>query len=237
MTGRLALLAVVLAAVGPRALAAQQQRVDAIADSCAATDTATAWQHADSIWTARGERHWTNDALRHRLIALQDSDQAMRLVPGLADSLRDSSFVRRMAVRDSADAAALMAIVARSGWPTRTMVGAAGAHAAFLIAQHNTRIQPEALRRMRALPPAEVKRSDLALLEDRVLVDAGKPQRYGTQLRWSNAGQAMVFDSIADFAHLDARRAAAGLPPLGVYICLVRGLYQRPVIDPRPGGL
>jgi hypothetical protein len=86
---------------------------------------------------------------------------------------------------------------------------------------------------MGALPRAEVKRSDLALLEDRVLVSEGKPQRYGTQLQWSSEHNAMMFNPIADFANVDARRADAGLPPLGVYICLVRGLYQREVVDPR----
>jgi len=45
----------------------------------------------------------------------------------------------------------------------------------------------------------------------------------------------MTFDPIADVAHLDARRAAAGLPPLTSYLCLMRVMYGREVVDPREG--
>jgi hypothetical protein len=58
-------------------------------------------------------------------------------------------------------------------------------------------------------------------------------QRYGTQLKFSADDKHMTFDPIADVAHLDARRAAAGLPPLTSYLCLMRAMYGREVVDPR----
>lgn len=149
------------------------------------------------------------------------------------DSMQVPAFARRMMRADSANAAALMTIVDSFGWPTRSMVGTDGASAAFLIAQHNPSIQQEALRRMLALPGGQVNPSDLALLQDRVLTSAGKPQVYGTQLKPSPAGT-LMFDSIADVAHVDRRRADAGLFPLSVYICMIRGMYGRDVADPRP---
>lgn len=69
--------------------------------------------------------------------------------------------------------------------------------------------------------------------EDRVFTNAGKPQLYGTQLGLAAGDSALVFDSIADLVHLARRRAAAGLPPLDVYICMVRGMYGHDVVDPR----
>jgi hypothetical protein len=166
-------------------------------------------------------------------MALERRDQALRQVPDLMDSMQVPAFARRMMRADSANAAALMTIVDSFGWPTRSMVGTDGASAAFLIAQHNPGIQQEALRRMLALPGGQVNPSDLALLQDRVLTDAGKPQVYGTQLKPSPDGT-LVFDSIADVANVDRRRADAGLFPLSVYICMIRGMYGRDVADPRP---
>jgi len=84
---------------------------------------------------------------------------------------------------------------------------------------------------MRALPPAEVPPGDFAMLEDRVRVHDGQPQRYGTQLSLDGTGP-MRFDPIEDLEHLDARRAEAGLPPLDVYSCMLRAFYGRDVVRP-----
>ena len=143
--------------------------------------------------------------------------------------MRDAGFTRRMAARDSADSATLRAIMDRYGWPGRGLVGADGASAAWLVAQHVAGLQRDALRLMRALPAGEVSPSDMALLEDRILVSDGKPQRYGTQLTWANE-----FSPIEDIAHLDERRAAVGLPPLSVYLCMMKAFTGHDVKDPRP---
>ncbi|HEU4631998.1 MAG TPA: DUF6624 domain-containing protein [Gemmatimonadaceae bacterium] len=212
--------------------AAQQSPADSIATACMASDTATAWRRVSAAWSDERGHTWSNDSLRRRLIALGERDQAVRNAPALADSMRDPAFVRRMAERDSADAAELRAIIDRYGWPGRSLVGARGASAAFLVAQHNPALQHEALRLMQALPAGEVSPSDLAMLEDRVRVSDGRPQRYGTQLHDSGDGRTLVFDPIEDLAHLDERRAAAGLPPLPVYLCIIRGLSGREVQPP-----
>lgn len=213
--------------------AAQRSALDSIAATCMARDTSTAWQRVSAAWADERDSTWRNDSLRRQLIALAERDQAVRNAPALADSMRDSAFVRRMAERDSIDAAALRAIIDRYGWPSRSLVGAKGASAAFLVAQHNPSLQHEALRLMRALPPGEVSPSDLAMLEDRVRVSDGQPQRYGTQLHESDDGRTMVFDPIEDVAHLEERRAAAGLPPIPVYRCLMRAYSGREVQPPR----
>lgn len=58
------------------------------------------------------------------------------------------------------------------------------------------------------------------MLEDRVLVHQGKPQRFGSQF---NAGPDGVFRfaPISDTVGLDARRAAVGMLPLSQYVCLL----------------
>jgi hypothetical protein len=224
-------LAALAATVAPAA--AQGSALDSVVAACAARDTSTAWQRVSAAWTDERDSTWSNDSLRRQLIALGQRDQAVRDAPAIADSMADTAFVRRMAQRDSADAAELRAIIARYGWPGRSLVGAKGASAAWIVAQHNPSLEHEALRLMRALPAGEVSPGDLAMLEDRVRVHDGQPQRYGTQLHQGDDGRTLVFDPIEDVAHLDERRAAAGLPPMPVYRCMMRAYSGREVPPPR----
>ena len=55
----------------------------------------------------------------------------------------------------------------------------------------------------------------VAYLTDRVLVNEGKPQRYGTQMTMQ--GDQIVPKPIEDAEHVDARRASVGLPPMAEY--------------------
>ena len=41
------------------------------------------------------------------------------------------------------------------------------------------------------------------------------------------------FDPIEDVEHLDERRAKVGMPPMSVYLCVMRGIYGRDLPDPR----
>lgn len=217
------------ASLAPAVARARQSHLDSIVTACTAGDTSTRWQQVLQAWQADTSPRWTNDSLRLALLALKRADQELRVVPNLTDSVRDTAFVRRLAARDAADSAALQAIMVRYGWPGRSLVGPDGASAAWQVVQHVFGLQHEALRQMRALPAGEVSPTDLAMLEDRVLVSDSQPQHYGTQLDWE--GQ---FQTIADVSHLDERRAAVGLPPLSVYLCMMRGFYGHDIKDPRP---
>jgi hypothetical protein len=208
----------------------QQQRpytsqADSIVASCIARDTSTGWQRMSATWS--DERlGWRNDSLRRVLIAMAEADQAVRPTTGIVDSMKNPAFARRMAERDSAGLVRLREIVRRFGWPTKSMVGARGASAAFLIAQHNEPFQPEALRLMRALPPGEVNQSELAMLQDRVLTNSGRPQKYASQLK-PVTGDVMEFYPIDSVSRVDARRASVGLPPMPVYLCMMQGFGGR----------
>lgn len=221
----------------PLAAAAQTPGADSAVNACLARDTATVWKQVAEQWSAAADTagSWSNDSLRRVLLALGRRDQAVRSGPDLADSLDSPAFRQRMAQADSADASALQDVIAQFGWPTRAMVGVQGAGAAFLIVQHNPGMQFEALTLMRALPAGQYSPADFATLDDRWLVANGRPQLFGTQLHLVGNGP-MRFDSIADPARLDGRRARAGLPPLTVYACMLQAMYGRPVAAPPRGG-
>lgn len=179
-------------------------------------DSTTAWARAQAAWrddTVR--RPWSNDSLRRVLIALGDTDQAMRY--DIIRHLDDTARVHRMVHADSAHQLQLRAIIARFGWPTRSLVGAKAAESAWLIVQHSdSAFENEGLRLMTAQRPGEVNPEYVAYLTDRTRVFANRPQLYGTQYSAAGKGK-WKLDPIEDSAHVDARRAAAGMEPLVIY--------------------
>lgn len=113
----------------------------------------------------------------------------------------------------------LARLVRRDGWPGISVAGADGAHAAWLLAQHADRL-PEVQRMFlgamrEAVERGDAERKDLAYLEDRVRVNAGRPQLYGTQYGVTEAGFGPR--PIEDPGRLDERRAAVGLQPMAEY--------------------
>lgn len=120
-------------------------------------------------------------------------------------------------------------IVEKYGWPSNTLVGKDGSHAAWLLVQHadaNTKFQRKCLDLMTKLPKDEVSQTDLAYLTDRVLLAEGKKQVYGTQFTIS-AGK-WEPRPLEDAENVDKRRAEVGLKPLAEYVKDLQSLYGSP---------
>jgi uncharacterized protein DUF6624 len=121
---------------------------------------------------------------------------------------------------DDGRLARMKEIIAKYGWPGRSLVGTEAAAAAWLIVTHAVRdvtFQRLALEAMKKLPPCEVENSHLADLTDRVLIGEGKKQLYGTMLDVKEDGK-FAPKPIEDEANVDKRRAALGLQPLAEMI-------------------
>ncbi len=110
-------------------------------------------------------------------------------------------------------------VVAESGWPTAADIGADGMEALFYIVQHGpTDLQRAALPGFRvAWRAGDLEGQHIALMTDRILMNDGQPQVYGTQFRAVPGGR-MGLVPIRDAAHVDQRRAAMGMPPLAEYL-------------------
>lgn len=124
---------------------------------------------------------------------------------------------------DRANTASLKKIVDQIGWPTRSEVGPDGAGAAWLLAQHadlDPVFQEQALALMKAAPCGEVDPKNIAYLEDRVLVNKRKPQRFGTQCCIVE-GVVKPFP-IEDETRVDERRLAIGLPTMAEHLLRMR---------------
>lgn len=165
-----------------------------------------------------------HDELRRQLLAMAAEDQRIRHLVDEYTGPRGEiphDLVPEWTQVDAANTARLAQIVAEHGWPTRSLVGDDGAHAAWLLAQHadrNPGLQRRFLDLIRAAVAVnEASDVDLAYLTDRVAMHAGQPQLYGTQLCRDPHGRLTPY-RIADPDHVDQRRAALGLCPLADYL-------------------
>ena len=210
-SGLLIFLAGIVLAVVPSALAAQSR-------TCAPLDTTAAWVQVNRAWSTERPAGWSNDSLRRVLLALADTDQAARKDFGARAT--DTTYGRQLMALDSTLARRMSGILDRFGLPTRAMVGAAGADAAMLIVQHNWSLQERVLALTDSLPPGQLSPQAVAMLEDRVRVHEGRTQRFGTQFTLG-PDKRFHYAPAEDVAHLDTRRAAAGMPPMRQYVCLL----------------
>jgi Family of unknown function (DUF6624) len=121
----------------------------------------------------------------------------------------------------------LREIVEDRGWPGRTLVGEDGAEHAWLLAQHadhqldSQRLFLEALRQAVASDEAPARHA--AYLIDRVAMNEGRPQTYGTQITEMRNGEGIPWP-VEDPERLDERRESVGLPPFAEYVAQWRGL-------------
>lgn len=152
-----------------------------------------------------------NEQLRTELLARAERDQAAR------KSLPPAQQVQRwedvIAPVDRANTARMREIVAEHGWPGYALAGMDGAHAAWLLVQHAPdQFQEECLPLLEdAVARGDAAPRDLAYLTDRVLMQRGEPQVYGTQYL-ARDGELRPW-TVRDPDQLDQRRAVLGLPP------------------------
>lgn len=171
--------------------------------------------------------HHFNEQLAAVLLQLGERDQQARQA---AMANRTDTNLRATIQRvDHENREYLRGIVKQHGWPGRSLVGEHSAHAAWLVAQHSDEdpaFQKQCLKLMSAAPDGEVSRVDLAFLTDRVLINAGKKQRYGTQFK--QVGWRFVPEPMDDWKKVDERRRKIGLPPLAQYAREMQELYGPP---------
>lgn len=189
--------------------------------------------HADARWQdvldkcraaeAAFAKSLKEPALRAELLQRMQRDQAIR---------RELDFdnqeqLKEMARIDAENTAWMKGVIEKHGWPGNSMVGPDGALAAFLIVQHapDQAFMAECLPRLeKAWKAGEAQANHVALMTDRVLMQQGKPQRYGSQFRMVD-GKLEAYP-IEDEEHVDDRRKEMGLEPLAAYRKRLEGMNQ-----------
>jgi hypothetical protein len=148
-------------------------------------------------------------AIKKELSYILDRDQRARKT--------DSAVFARYI--DSTNLVNVERIISFFGWPGKSVVGARGNYAAWLVIQHaKLKTQEKYLPMMRAsVEKNESEADELAYLEDRILMRQGKDQIYGTQVIINQKTGAQEIWPIRDEATLDERRKKLGMESMTDY--------------------
>lgn len=115
------------------------------------------------------------------------------------------------------NAAELERMIDAHGWLGKSLVGADGAEAAWLIAQHAISLPDFSRKCLRLIEKAvaenEAEPYQAAYLDDRIKFFERRPQRYGTQSDWNEHGEMEVW-TLEDKEKVNEFRGAVGLKPL-----------------------
>ena len=112
----------------------------------------------------------------------------------------------------------LLKLIDQYGWPTASAVTEYAAAGAALIINHSDHMTRSQYFPMleKAFQQGEAQPLRYAKMRDRLLVEEGKKQRYGTQWKYEDSGR--VPHPIEAPEYVDKRRAEIGLGPLAIYL-------------------
>jgi hypothetical protein len=167
-----------------------------------------------------------NDSIRMVLVNLSKKDQGIRMqfasdsvLRSMSKKIRDSLMDEWTRI-DKEDEIELKKIIEKYGWPGLNMVGDDGEQAAWLIAQHSDRDTAFQVlcfgKIMTAILKYDATLSNVAYLQDRVLVNRKKEQIYGTQYRVIDEKYTPL--PIGDEKNVNKRRHAMTLSTLEAYL-------------------
>jgi heme-degrading monooxygenase HmoA len=167
-----------------------------------------------------------NPSLCADLISIEQRDQSVRTA-AMADT-QNLALITTMNKTDREDLARVEAIIAKYGWPGKSIVGADASGSAWLVIQHSdVATQNKYLPMMsKAAEAGELDRGKVAMTIDHILVAEGKPQLYGSAFKQVDGK--IVPEPIQDEANLDARRKEVGLPPFAEYASRLKETYSKP---------
>lgn len=172
---------------------------------------------ARSIKSVMGNEKAPNniDSIKSRICEMYSADQDMRHLALKNDGIIDGDEDVRL---DEKNTEVMKSIVAEIGWPTITSVGAEVSQKAWLLVQHadhDVEFQKMCLSLMKS-EGSDVDPQLIAYLEDRVRVNEGRPQLYGTQFYTRDDGKYLP-RPIEEPEHVDERRKLVGLDSLEEY--------------------
>ena len=191
-------------------------------------DTVTARQ-------ARIEKDYDH-ALISRLNAIQQRDQqprhaylfALQTTPENRPLL--DSLIREMQAADSVNILEIKDILTTYGFPKKSKVGTANT-TIWMIIQHSDNIpafQRECLPMLtQAALQGEIDKWQVAMLEDRIALSEGRPQKYGSQIVTNEAGKKVIY-TLLDPEQVDRWRAEAGMEPLQTYATRMHAALPHP---------
>jgi hypothetical protein len=166
--------------------------------------------------------------LQNQIKAMFKGDQKWRIESENLNSGKKSAYAepvinRNMTITDSVNMIKAKSIIAKYGFPGFDLVGEYS-NDFWAIVQHcddDVQFQQQVLKLLiKQVIKHNASGENYALLQDRVLVNTGKKQLYGTQVRYNTKTKSAKPLPISDSTNVDNRRKAVGLSPLNEYLKL-----------------
>ncbi|HMG75668.1 MAG TPA: VWA domain-containing protein [Pyrinomonadaceae bacterium] len=171
-----------------------------------------------------------NKKLREELLKLTGKSEKLIYNSIEEDRTSDNSRKRIDESRQQ-DNARLCQVLKDFGWPTSDLVGPDGVTATLYLVRNSRQLDlQEALLPViiAAVKKGEIEKAAVARLVDRMRVDAGMKQLFGTQVKVMNGF--LVLTPIEGEPHVDDRRKQFGLPPLASHLRELERQYQTPLV-------
>ena len=125
-------------------------------------------------------------------------------------------------------------IVRTNGVPDVKLVGVDGVKAYYLILQHSPSIELK-MKSQKAMKKAfkanALSAMDYANFTDRLQVNLGKPQIYGSNFDFKDGK--LVMSPTVEPKNLNSRRKKLGLPPIAEYARVLGEIYKMEVVIPQ----
>lgn len=136
------------------------------------------------------------------------------------EKLKKEAFIRHTPI--------LKAIFNKYGYPNYDLVGKKGANNYWLCVQHcdhDLKFQQQVLTGMeKDVKANKADGKNYAYLTDRVNVNSGKPQLYGTQVDWKD--DSAVAKELKDPDTVNQRRASVDLGTLEEYLAMMNRMHK-----------
>jgi VWFA-related protein len=168
--------------------------------------------------------------LRDELLKLALKTEKL-IYNGIENDLSNDAFNKRVSEARGENNARLCQILKEFGWPTSALVGKDGVGATLYLVKNSRRLdlQTDLLPVIiAAVKKGEARKSDVAGLVDRMRVDAGMKQLFGTQVKVVNGF--LVLTPIEAESQVDGRRKQFGMPPLAAHLRDLERQYQMPLV-------
>jgi hypothetical protein len=175
--------------------------------------------------TSFSQKNDVND-VKTRLNKIYYEDQSERIhIPEIQGQFGINSselkeFLKKMGIKDSLNLMQIDDILNNYGWLSAIDVGDTASMTIFLVIQHSNLVNRlKYLPIMRdAVKKGKAKPKHLALLEDRVALEQGRKQIYGSQIGFNVIDSTNYVLPLEDPENVDKRRNAVGLEPIAEYV-------------------
>lgn len=170
--------------------------------------------------------------IRKALIQMAEEDQNIRKkimeYTNLGNPIPNSEIEKSKAI-EKESTNLLKKLIKESGFPTKKHIGEDGVKAAFLLIQHSSdrgfqeQILPVLIDSYKR--NSGISGQEIALLTDRIEINKGNKQVYGTQYIINSSGQ-ISFKPIKNEDEVDELRENLGMPPLAVYRMVLEEMHE-----------